>query len=365
MTNKVLIVIGTRPEALKISLLVKKLRTISGMEIILCSTGQHKEILLDALSLFDLKPDISLDIMRHQQDLFDITAHALLGLRQVLADIKPQLLLVHGDTSSTLAGALAGFYLRIPVGHIEAGLRTKSIESPWPEEMNRRFVSQIATLHFAPTQRAANNLLMEKVSSSSIFVTGNTSVDTLIETLRTNHIIPEVQVPRYVVITSHRRELREERLKAVCSAIIRLSSSFPDISFKFVLHPSPDVSKAVISYLSKSSPNVILQKPLTYATFLKLVAGSCLIITDSGGLQEEAPYLGKPVIVLEDDTERMEAVDCGYSTLVGINQEKIYSEASQLLSDSRSLQPAFEIKPFGDGKACERIAQEIKRFFNR
>lgn len=357
--SRILAVIGTRPEAVKISSIIRKLRRMSQVEVVLCSTGQHKKLLTDALADFDVTPDICLDIMHPNQDLFHVTSHALMGLRDVISTVSPSLLLVHGDTSSTLAGALAGFYAGVPVGHIEAGLRTRSVSSPWPEEMNRRLVSQIATIHFAPTKRAVDNLVGAGFDSSSVFLTGNTVVDALYEALAHLRITPSVKEPRYVVITSHRRERREERLSGVCSALLALAKKFPAVEFKFVLHPSPVVAGYVRTELATAPQNITILPPLPYHRFLSLMAGCCLVITDSGGIQEEAPYLNKPVLILGNDTERMEAVDIGCSRLVGLTQARIYAEAADIISGSLVLKMGSEHLPFGDGLASERIVKII------
>ena len=378
--KKILLVFGTRPEAIKMAPLVKKLQANpEEFQTIVCVTGQHREMLDQVLRLFDITPDYDLNIMKPNQDLYDITSRILLGMRDVLKEVQPDIVLVHGDTTTSMAAALAAFYQQIPVGHVEAGLRTGNIYSPWPEEMNRLMTGRISTVHFSPTPLAKQNLLQEHVDEAKIVVTGNTVIDALqmvVERLRNDEqLAGEVKDKvlnmgydvnrlgedrRLVLITGHRRENFGEGFLNICHAIKNLSEKYPNVDFVYPMHLNPNVRKPVLEILGEGAENVYLIEPLDYLPFVYMMQHSTLILTDSGGVQEEAPGLGKPVLVMRDTTERPEAVEAGTVLLVGTNREKIEQGVSMLLDDADCYRRMSEaVNPYGDGLACERIVDRL------
>ena len=378
--KKILLVFGTRPEAIKMAPLVKKLQEYpEQFQTIVCVTGQHREMLDQVLRLFDITPEYDLNIMKPNQDLYDITSRILLGMRDVLKEVKPDIVLVHGDTTTSMAAALAAFYQQIPVGHVEAGLRTGNIYSPWPEEMNRLMTGRISTVHFSPTPLAKQNLLQEHVDEAKIVVTGNTVIDALqmvVERLKNDEqLASEVKDKvlnmgydvnrlgedrRLVLITGHRRENFGEGFLNICHAIKNLSEKYPNVDFVYPMHLNPNVRKPVLEILGEGADNVFLIEPLDYLPFVYMMQHSTLILTDSGGVQEEAPGLGKPVLVMRDTTERPEAVEAGTVLLVGTNREKIEQGVSMLLDDSDCYRRMSEaVNPYGDGLACERIVKKL------
>ena len=380
--KKILLVFGTRPEAIKMAPLVKKLQAnTEEFQTIVCVTGQHREMLDQVLRLFDITPDYDLNIMKPNQDLYDITSRILLGMRDVLKEVQPDIVLVHGDTTTSMAAALAAFYQQIPVGHVEAGLRTGNIYSPWPEEMNRLMTGRISTVHFSPTPLAKQNLLQEHVDEAKIVVTGNTVIDALqmvVERLKNDEqLAGEVKEKvlsmgydvnrlgedrRLVLITGHRRENFGEGFLNICHAIKNLSENYPNVDFVYPMHLNPNVRKPVLEILGEGADNVYLIEPLDYLPFVYMMQHSTLILTDSGGVQEEAPGLGKPVLVMRDTTERPEAVEAGTVLLVGTNREKIEQGVSMLLNDADCYRRMSEaVNPYGDGLACERIVKRLKK----
>ena len=374
--KKILLVFGTRPEAIKMAPLVKKLQERpEEFQSIVCVTGQHREMLDQVLRLFDITPDYDLNIMKPNQDLYDITSRILLGMRDVLKEVQPDIVLVHGDTTTSMAAALAAFYQQIPVGHVEAGLRTGNIYSPWPEEMNRLITGRITTHHFSPTPLAKENLLREHVDEKQIIVTGNTVIDALQMVVKrlaedkelANEVATKISQMGYdvqrlhgkrrmVLITGHRRENFGEGFLNICHAIKHLSEQYKDVDFVYPMHLNPNVRKPVLEILGDGAENVFLIEPLDYLPFVYMMQHSTLILTDSGGVQEEAPGLGKPVLVMRDTTERPEAVEAGTVLLVGTNREKIERGVSTLLDDADTYRRMSEaVNPYGDGLACGRI----------
>ena len=368
---KVLTVFGTRPEAIKMAPLVHALADHPNFESSVCVTAQHREMLDQVLQIFEIHPDIDLDLMRPGQDLFDVTSGVLQGMKQVLQRVKPDALLVHGDTTTALATAIAGFYSGIAVGHVEAGLRTYDLQAPYPEEFNRQVVSRVASWHFAPTEQSRQNLFDEKVSPETIHVTGNTVIDSLfwvlkrldedpqrkskIESFLNRQLSFPWQTQRFVLITGHRRENFGQGFLQICEALRSLVHSFPEVHFVYPVHLNPAVQQPVFELL-QALPNVHLLSPLEYEPFLHLLNRSYFVLTDSGGIQEEAPSLGKPVLVMREVTERPEAVTAGTVRLVGANCDRIIANVSELLSSSTSyLKMSKAHNPYGDGKACERI----------
>ena len=377
----ILLVFGTRPEAIKMAPLVKKLQQYpEQFRTIVCVTGQHREMLDQVLRLFDITPEYDLNIMKPNQDLYDITSRILLGMRDVLREVQPDIVLVHGDTTTSMAAALAAFYQQIPVGHVEAGLRTGNIYSPWPEEMNRLITGRITTHHFSPTPLAKGNLLREHVNENQIIVTGNTVIDALqmvVERLKNDEqLAGEVATKinqmgydvqrlegsrRMVLITGHRRENFGEGFLNICHAIRHLAKQYKDVDFVYPMHLNPNVRKPVLEILGEKAENVFLIEPLDYLPFVYMMQHSTLILTDSGGVQEEAPGLGKPVLVMRNTTERPEAVEAGTVLLVGTNREKIEQGVSMLLNDAETYRRMSEaVNPYGDGLACERIITYFK-----
>lgn len=367
MTKKVMTIFGTRPEAIKMAPVVRALQRHAEFDVAVAVTAQHREMLDQVLRLFAIAPDYDLDIMAPGQTLYDVTTRALLGLRDVLRAARPDIVLVHGDTTTTFVGALASFYEQIPVGHVEAGLRTGDIYSPYPEEMNRRLTGTLARWHFAPTTVARDNLLAESIPAERIFVTGNTVIDALLTAVNPDYrlTIPELAEPdpnlRTVLVTTHRRENLGEPLRRVYRALRRLVTDLPDIRLVFPMHKNPAVRQAVREELG-GAPRVHLIEPLDYEPFANLMAQSTLVLTDSGGIQEEAPGLGKPVLVLRDTTERPEAVAAGTVRLVGTDENRVYTEAKRLLTDAQAYATMSEAaNPYGDGKAAEYIAEILAR----
>ncbi|MDI1243867.1 MAG: UDP-N-acetylglucosamine 2-epimerase (non-hydrolyzing) [Rhodoferax sp.] len=369
--KKILLVFGTRPEAIKMAPLVKTLQAHNAFEVKVCVTAQHRHMLDQVLQLFDIQPDFDLNLMRPGQDLSDITSGVLLGLKPVLTQWRPDAVLVHGDTSTTFAASLAAFYQRIPVGHVEAGLRTGNLYSPWPEEANRKLTSVLAQWHFAPTATSRSNLLKEGVPSSSIHVTGNTVIDALLQVREKIVNSPQLRQQfaqdssfldpskRLVLVTGHRRENFGDGFERICQALTRIAKNHPDVQVVYPVHLNPQVQEPVRRLLGDIG-NIYLIEPLDYLPFVYLMDKSTLILTDSGGIQEEAPSLGKPVLVMRDTTERPEAVEAGTVKLVGTDVEKIASEANTLLTDAQAYQAmAFAHNPYGDGQACQRIAQAL------
>ena len=402
--KKVMLVFGTRPEAIKMCPLVKEFQKYpEQFETIVCVTGQHREMLDQVLTIFDVKPDFDLNIMKQGQDLYDVTARVLTGMRDVFKECKPDVVLVHGDTTTSTAAALAAFYQQIPVGHVEAGLRTHNIYSPWPEEMNRQITGRIATYDFAPTPLSEQNLLDEK-AQGQIFVTGNTVIDALhmvVEKLKSDKDLADEQInvladagydvtrldngKKLVLITGHRRENFGEGFISMVTAMKDLSEKYPDVDFVYPMHLNPNVRKPIaqvfgeeyfrqrdelktindpLTLNSKLSTlnfrNVFLIEPLQYLEFVYLMEKSTVVLTDSGGIQEEAPGLGKPVLVMRDTTERPEALKSGTVHLVGTNYDLIVSEVSTLLDDASAYERMSKaVNPYGDGKACSRIVRAL------
>ena len=374
--KRVLLVFGTRPEAIKMAPLVYEFKKHGDVfETLVCVTGQHREMLDQVLDLFQVKPDYDLNIMKPDQDLYDVTSRILVGMRDVLAEVRPDVVFVHGDTTTSMASALAAFYQQIPVAHVEAGLRTGNIYSPWPEEMNRSITGRIATYNFAPTLCSKHNLLNENVPEESIVVTGNTVIDALhwvVEKIASDSqlqdsIISEIksigydmarldEERRLVLITGHRRENFGDGFLNICRAIKGLSERYPAVDFVYPMHLNPNVRKPVLDILGSGEPNIILIEPLQYLQFVYLMEKSYLVLTDSGGIQEEAPGLGKPVLVMRDTTERPEAVEAGTVLLVGADRERIIKGVSDLLDNGVMYETMSKaINPYGDGNACKRI----------
>ncbi len=367
--RKVLVVVGTRPEAIKLAPVIKELsQRASVFDLRICVTAQHREMLDQMLELFEIKPDIDLDIMRPKQALPDLTARVLRGMSRVFKREKPDLVLIQGDTTTVLATALAAFYQRIPVGHVEAGLRTRDRYNPFPEEINRRLVGSLAHFHFAPTPYARENLLAEGVDPKTIFVTGNTVIDALKWILsepptdKERQLLVSLEVKgKLVVVTAHRRESFGQPLVSLCRALRTLVERNPDVTLVYPVHPNPQV-REVVRHLLTGHKRIYLIEPLPYASFVRLMHMSYMIMTDSGGIQEEATALGKPVLVLREKTERPEVVEAGVARLVGTDEERIVSTAEELLNNRslyRKMARAREI--FGDGHAAERIADILEQ----
>mgnify|MGYP000910634498 CR=1 FL=1 len=375
--RKILLVFGTRPEAIKMAPLIKKIKEDpETFDVRVCITAQHRQMLDQVLKLFEIEPDFDLDIMKDGQDLYDITSRVLLGLKEVLLNYNPDVVLVHGDTTTTLAASLAAFYQKISVGHVEAGLRTNDIYSPWPEEINRQVTSRITQYHFAPTDKAKMNLLQENIPAEKIFVTGNTVIDALnivVDKINTNKTLLEnlyfnlkqngyqLSEKKFILVTGHRRENFGQGFLNICNALKQIAAKNPEMDIVYPVHLNPNVRKPVNDILSDIS-NIFLIEPLEYEEFVYLMNQSYLILTDSGGIQEEAPSLGKPVLVMRDTTERPEAVEAGTVKLVGTNLETIVKETQLLLDNKDEYQKmALSHNPYGDGKACQRIAEVLKK----
>jgi len=365
--GKVMVVFGTRPEAIKMAPVIKELKKVDDIETIVTVTAQHREMLDQVLHLFDIKPEYDLNLMKTKQDLYSITTGVLNGLKEILEREKPNLVLVHGDTTTTFAASLAAFYQRIPVGHVEAGLRTRNRYSPYPEEMNRTLTGRITELHFAPTDVARENLLAESTASFKIWVTGNTVIDALMSTVKDHYTFGEEFdridfTRRILLVTTHRRENWGESMRNIYRALIDLVDEFPDVAVVFPVHRNP-VVRDVAREMLEGRERFHLIEPLDYEPFAHLMNCCYMVLTDSGGMQEEAPSLGKPVLVLRDTTERPEALQAGTVKLVGTVREKIYKEAWLLLSSRGEYEKmARAINPYGDGQAAVRIVDVVKDF---
>lgn len=379
-----MLVFGTRPEAIKMAPLVKEFQKHpQKFETIVCVTGQHRQMLDQVLDIFDIRPDYDLNIMKQGQDLYDVTARVLTGMRDVLAESKPDVALVHGDTTTSTAAAMAAFYQQIPVGHVEAGLRTHNIYSPWPEEMNRQITGRIATYDFAPTPLSRDNLLAEGVDDAKITVTGNTVIDALYWVVDKIKSSPDLQAElsgelmkagydvnrlnngrKLVLITGHRRENFGEGFISMCRAIKALTEKYPEVDFVYPMHLNPNVRKPIHEVFGEDLSglgNMFFIEPLEYLSFVFLMEKSSIVLTDSGGIQEEAPGLGKPVLVMRDTTERPEALSAGTVRLVGTDYDKIVSEVSSLLDDEKHYEEMSKaVNPYGDGLACQRIVDTLK-----
>ena len=382
--KKIMLVFGTRPEAIKMAPLVKEFQKHpEDFKTVVCVTGQHRQMLDQVLDIFDIKPDYDLDIMKSGQDLYDITSRVLLGMRDVLRESRPDVVLVHGDTTTSTAAALAAFYQQIPVGHVEAGLRTYNIYSPWPEEMNRQLTGRITTYHFAPTPLSKGNLLAEGIAETKISVTGNTVIDALymvVDKIKQSaaldaslrHLLSDAGYDvgrlkdgkKLVLITGHRRENFGEGFMSICRAIKTLAEKYPEVDFVYPMHLNPNVRKPiheVFGDITGSDSNMFFIEPLEYMSFVYLMEKSDIVLTDSGGIQEEAPGLGKPVLVMRDTTERPEALEAGTVKLVGTNCDKIVSEMSRLIDDETHYKEmSLAVNPYGDGKACSRIVESLR-----
>lgn len=380
-----MLVFGTRPEAIKMAPLVKEFQARANeFDTIVSVTGQHREMLKQVLELFDIKPDYDLEIMKEGQDLYDVTTRVLLGMREVLKKTKPDVVLVHGDTTTSTAAALAAFYQQIPVGHVEAGLRTHNIYSPWPEEMNRQLTGRMATYHFAPTELSRDNLLAEGIATDRIFITGNTVIDALQQVvtrvkgnadlrnevsrklLQFGYDVNRLEAGRrLVLITGHRRENFGEGFLNICRAIQTLSKRFPEVDFVYPMHLNPNVRKPIREIFGDNLgglDNLFFIEPLEYLQFVTLMDRSSIVLTDSGGIQEEAPGLGKPVLVMRDTTERPEAVKAGTVKLVGTDYNQIVDNVEKLLTDNAAYAEMSRANnPYGDGKACSYIADALTR----
>ena len=357
--RKIMLVFGTRPESIKMCPLVNELKKRQGVQTLVCVTGQHRAMLEQVLDAFGVRPDYDLAIMQERQTLFDITVNVLQKLREVLEKEKPDIVLVHGDTSTTFAAGLACFYLQIPVGHVEAGLRTYDIRSPYPEEFNRQAVSIVADYHFAPTGLSRENLLREGKRPETIFVTGNTVIDALRTTVRADYRHPDLdwaEGSRLILLTAHRRENLGEPMRAMFRAIRKVIEEHPDVKVLYPIHMNPAVREAAAAELA-GLDRIRLTEPMDVLDCHNVMARSYLILTDSGGIQEEAPSLGKPVLVMRDTTERPEGIEAGTLKLTGTDEEVIYREFTRLLNDEEAYREmAHAVNPYGDGHACERIA---------
>lgn len=381
--KKIMLVFGTRPEAIKMAPLVKEFqKQPEQVETVVCVTGQHREMLDQVLRIFDIHPDYDLNIMKQGQDLYDVTAHVLTGLRDVLKEVKPDVVLVHGDTTTSTASALAAFYQQILVAHIEAGLRTHNIYSPWPEEMNRLLTGRLATYHFSPTPLSRNNLIKESVDDRNIIVTGNTVIDALywvVDKIKNDKVLDSELVKvlvkagydvnrlnggkKLVLITGHRRENFGDGFIHMCTAIKDLTRKYPDVDFVYPMHLNPNVRKPIHEVFGEDLSglgNMFFIEPLEYLSFVYLMEKSTIVLTDSGGIQEEAPGLGKPVLVMRDTTERPEALDAGTVKLVGMDYDRIVNEVSVLIDDKVAYEKMSKaVNPYGDGLACKRIVNAL------
>ena len=371
--RKVLIVFGTRPEAIKMAPVIHALS--NKLDVKVCVTAQHREMLDQVLDLFDISPDYDLDVMKPGQDLFDLTSNILNGIKQILTKECPDVVLVHGDTTTSMATAMAAFYMQISVGHVEAGLRTYNLKSPFPEEFNRQLTSRIAKLHFAPTQNARQNLLNEKVTDSQIYVTGNTVIDSLLSVVKkarlknfSESILESMlflrkerrEFPRIILVTGHRRENFGQGFEEICLALRDIAIKNPEVQIIYPVHLNPNVREPVNRILSKID-NVYLVEPMEYLLFIKLMDISYLILTDSGGIQEEAPSLGKPVLVMRNTTERPEGIEAGTVILVGVDKNNIVSKVNQLLTDKEKYQKMSKAhSPYGEGLASQAICKVIE-----
>lgn len=387
MQKKIMLVFGTRPEAIKMAPLVKEFQKYPDkFKTVVCVTGQHREMLDQVLRIFEIVPDYDLNIMKQGQDLYDVTSRVLLGMRDVLKEVQPDIVLVHGDTTTSTTAALAAFYQQIPVGHVEAGLRTHNIYSPWPEEMNRQLTGRIATYHFAPTPLSKQNLLAENVKSEQIAVTGNTVIDALymvVDKIKSDKALDKdlenillhsgydvnrlSNGKKMVLITGHRRENFGDGFISICKAIQTLTQKYQDVDFVYPMHLNPNVRKPIHAVFGEdlsNLSNMFFIEPLEYLSFVYLMEKSTIVLTDSGGIQEEAPGLGKPVLVMRDTTERPEALEAGTVKLVGTDFNKIVNGVSALLENRESYERMSKaVNPYGDGKACERIVKTFNEIF--
>ncbi|MCR4736618.1 MAG: UDP-N-acetylglucosamine 2-epimerase (non-hydrolyzing) [Bacteroidales bacterium] len=383
--KKILLVFGTRPEAIKMCPLVKEFQKYPAeIETVVCVTGQHREMLDQVLHIFDVVPDFDLNIMKQGQDLYDVTYRVLTGMRDILQNVKPDVVLVHGDTTTSMAAALASFYQQIPVGHVEAGLRTHNLYSPWPEELNRQVTGRIAMFNFSPTKLSHDNLVAENVPENHIYITGNTVIDALHVVVNKIKSSPQVSSElsqlllksgydterlsngkKLVLITGHRRENFGEGFINMCTAIKDLTKKYPEVDFVYPMHLNPNVRRPIHEVFGEDLShldNMFFIEPLEYLSFVFLMDKSYLVLTDSGGIQEEAPGLGKPVLVMRDTTERPEAVEAGTVKLVGTDYSLIVSETTRLLNDSTYYNSMSQaVNPYGDGHACERIVNILKQ----
>ena len=382
--KKIMLVFGTRPEAIKMAPLVKEFqKNPESFQTIVCVTGQHRQMLDQVLNLFEITPDYDLNIMKQGQDLYDVTSRVLLGMRDVLKEAQPDVVLVHGDTTTSTAAALAAFYQQIPVGHVEAGLRTHNIYSPWPEEMNRQITSRIAAYNFAPTMLSKRNLIKENVNPDTILVTGNTVIDALHQVVRKIKTDTALDAElegvlrtsgydvnrlangkKLVLITGHRRENFGDGFINMCTAIKDLSYKYPEVDFVYPMHLNPNVRKPIHEVFGEDLSNLgnmFFIEPLEYLSFVYLMEKSTIVLTDSGGIQEEAPGLGKPVLVMRDTTERPEALEAGTVKLVGTDYDKIVNEVSALIDDQEVYEKmSMAVNPYGDGLSCRRIVMKLK-----
>lgn len=376
MSKRILLTFGTRPEAIKMAPLVKRFQSESGIECLVCVTGQHRQMLDQVLDLFAIEPDFDLNVMKRGQDLYDVTTSILTGMRDVISRSKPDMVFVHGDTTTTMASTLAAFYQQVPIAHVEAGLRTGNLLAPWPEEANRKVTGSLANLHFAPTVRARENLLAENVPDDEIFVTGNTVIDALLEVrgvLSSDSVhkanalraLPKVEEGRrLILVTGHRRESFGGGFERICSALAQIASERGDVEIVYPVHLNPSVREPASRLLTGIS-NIKLIEPLDYLPFVSLMDQAYLIITDSGGIQEEAPSLGKPVLVMRETTERQEAVDAGVVLLVGTDTAAIVEGVSRLLDDKELYtRMSHATNPYGDGRACDRIVNATNAYFS-
>ena len=371
MKKKVLVVFGTRPEAIKMAPLVQLLKRDENFHAKLCVTAQHREMLDQVLNIFDLTPDFDLNLMEADQTLPEINSKILTKINPLLKSFKPDIVVVHGDTATTFATSLAAYYEKIPVAHVEAGLRTGNIYSPWPEEGNRKLTGAIASLHFAPTEIAKQNLIKENIDPRKIIVTGNTVIDALYDAIKKLESNEDLRISiesqfnflgdddRIVLITGHRRESFGDGFNRICSAIANVANAFPDVKFIYPVHLNPNVREPVKKYLGNLC-NIFIIEPLQYLPFVYLMNRSYILLTDSGGIQEEAPSLGKPVLLMRDTSERPEAIDAGTVKMVGTDEKLIIKELSSLLSDKTAYEKmSFSHNPYGDGKACKRIIKAL------
>tara|TARA_B110000259_G_scaffold97764_1_gene112962 strand:- start:2997 stop:4121 length:1125 start_codon:yes stop_codon:yes gene_type:complete len=372
MIKKILVVFGTRPEAIKMAPVIKTLN--SEFDVNVCVTSQHREMMDQVLNIFDIEPNYDLNIMKSGQDLYDITSKILIGMKKVLSECAPDIVLVHGDTSTTMAAAISAFYAGIPIGHVEAGLRTNNLKAPFPEEFNRKITSVITDIHFAPTEQAYQNLIKEGVDKDSISITGNTVIDALhlVLTKARENNYPHALIEQckflendtnkqFILITGHRRENFGSGFEQICKGIALAAKNFPDINFIYPVHLNPNVQEPVRRILS-SVKNIFLVEPLEYLPFIKLMDKSYFILTDSGGIQEEAPSLGKPVLVMRDETERPEAVDAGTVKLIGTDHKNIFSNIKLLIEDKKVYEKMSKAhNPFGDGTACFKIKEILRK----
>ncbi len=363
--KNILLIAGTRPEAIKLAPLVHELRTRDWCHVILCAAAQHRKMLDSALKVFNIVPDIDLDLMIPNQTPSQIASRLFEHLPKVYEDVQPDCVIVQGDTVTATVGGLSAFYDKIPIAHIEAGLRTRNLFSPFPEEMNRRTLSALASWHFAPTERARQNLLREGINNARIHVTGNTAIDALLSVMQYVHSVPQELMPplgkKMILVTGHRRENWEDGLRELCLGLLELVATRKDVHIVYPVHPNPHVRETVYTYL-KDKDNIVLTEPVSYVDFISLLSECYFVITDSGGVQEEAPALCKPVLVTRESTERPEALESGCAKLVGTDRYKLLKVASELLDNQQAYNKMIKMEsPFGDGKASERIASALEQ----